>query len=390
MMERQPGFTATGYTFQRHGCASSSYSRGYGSQIRAANGKMRDLEYDEFGRHYPLTPHSPPPGLLVRPRDDHELPWYTGGPGLGSQHGASLKEHASSILLPPTTICATGNLPPLTREYEKPGLSSSKEETRLFGNLSVESGYSCPRHFDPDCPYTVALEQNVRGVTNVAQPSPFTTQTQHSEPFMHAKGFPLDQEYARNHHSFRHDPDHSSGDSFRFYAPGAAYARTTADDAQQIVTCSDTQFLQPHGFSPMHQSNTKPEFYNNTRLFNPANMDVAKTTHASSQDGIMAVKYTETLNKEDKKEEPQRLPCTECPEVFHGVWAQGNLLRHMRSQHANIILKCDVCQKNMKRGDALLKHKRERHPELGIPEPVRRKKSDGSQKGSSSFGAVIS
>jgi len=70
--------------------------------------------------------------------------------------------------------------------------------------------------------------------------------------------------------------------------------------------------------------------------------------------------------------------CDACNKEFTGQYAQRNLKRHNEQKHrTKESLEC-VCGKKFKRGDALLKHERASHPELGRQALVRRGKTVGT------------
>ena len=76
------------------------------------------------------------------------------------------------------------------------------------------------------------------------------------------------------------------------------------------------------------------------------------------------------------------LSCAECDTTFSGVWATGNLRRHVKLKHVETpLLSCDVCGRQLQRKDAMLKHRRDRHPELNIPAPVPRKRPGELDRG---------
>ncbi|KAH3996908.1 hypothetical protein HBI56_131800 [Parastagonospora nodorum] len=65
-----------------------------------------------------------------------------------------------------------------------------------------------------------------------------------------------------------------------------------------------------------------------------------------------------------------------CLMTFTGKYRRGNLMRHVRLKHAtrdgSREYRCSTCEKIFLRPDALLKHSRNRHPELDLPSPVPR------------------
>ncbi|KAL1801186.1 hypothetical protein ACET3X_001528 [Alternaria dauci] len=72
--------------------------------------------------------------------------------------------------------------------------------------------------------------------------------------------------------------------------------------------------------------------------------------------------------------------CAQCHVAFTGVYAKGNLGRHLRHKHAlveEVIYRCTVpgCDKTFARKDAMLKHARKHHPGLHSG-PVKRKQGN--------------
>lgn len=69
--------------------------------------------------------------------------------------------------------------------------------------------------------------------------------------------------------------------------------------------------------------------------------------------------------------------CNICGKPFRGEYSKGNLSRHKRLKHgaSKQDYSCLVpgCDKTYHRQDARLKHYREKHPELEVEEPRRRK-----------------
>ena len=76
-------------------------------------------------------------------------------------------------------------------------------------------------------------------------------------------------------------------------------------------------------------------------------------------------------------EEKGELFCNLCANKFAGEYAKGNLSRHKRQKHGDgeQSYTCQVagCMKSFKRQDALLKHNRRSHPELGMSSPHTRR-----------------
>jgi hypothetical protein len=71
------------------------------------------------------------------------------------------------------------------------------------------------------------------------------------------------------------------------------------------------------------------------------------------------------------------LSCRLCDQKFSGTLAHTNYNRHITSQHGpdtTSLVVCTECSKSFERADALLKHKREKHPQLGRAPAIRRKK----------------
>jgi hypothetical protein len=76
-------------------------------------------------------------------------------------------------------------------------------------------------------------------------------------------------------------------------------------------------------------------------------------------------------------------PHEDCRREFKGKHRRGTLHRHMRLKHMTgqdsveqerrYFCEVEDCEKDYRRQDALLKHQRNKHPELGIPAPVSRK-----------------
>lgn len=66
------------------------------------------------------------------------------------------------------------------------------------------------------------------------------------------------------------------------------------------------------------------------------------------------------------------LRCSTCGVKFTGKYRKGNLERHMKNKHRGSEIPCSVewCNKAFQRRDALLKHERKRHRELGRPTAV--------------------
>jgi hypothetical protein len=63
---------------------------------------------------------------------------------------------------------------------------------------------------------------------------------------------------------------------------------------------------------------------------------------------------------------PDPVSCDECPQKFKGIYRNGNLKRHKRSQHprpgdSSAEITCDQCFKPYRRRDALKKHLRKIH-----------------------------
>ena len=69
--------------------------------------------------------------------------------------------------------------------------------------------------------------------------------------------------------------------------------------------------------------------------------------------------------------------CNICGKKFGGDYSKGNLSRHKRQKHGdgeqNFHCKVAGCVKFFKRSDALLKHNRRSHPELGLNPPLPRR-----------------
>ncbi|KAF2197112.1 hypothetical protein GQ43DRAFT_475725 [Delitschia confertaspora ATCC 74209] len=83
---------------------------------------------------------------------------------------------------------------------------------------------------------------------------------------------------------------------------------------------------------------------------------------------------------QDRPHAPEPLESLQCPQprclkVFTGNCARRNVNRHIQVEHSGALPHvCEVCGKNYKRDDALRKHERAAHPELGRPDPIRRRK----------------
>lgn len=78
------------------------------------------------------------------------------------------------------------------------------------------------------------------------------------------------------------------------------------------------------------------------------------------------------------------LACLYCPSTFTGIWAPGNLARHVNHKHPGgsidadgALYYCDAtgCDSKFSRNDALLKHVRDKHPQLGVKPAIKRKLS---------------
>lgn len=70
------------------------------------------------------------------------------------------------------------------------------------------------------------------------------------------------------------------------------------------------------------------------------------------------------------------IKCDRCPEKFTGQYAKGNRRRHTNQKHgrSSRIIKCQVCDKVFKRGDACHNHERSAHPQL-LHAPAKKRKS---------------
>jgi hypothetical protein len=62
--------------------------------------------------------------------------------------------------------------------------------------------------------------------------------------------------------------------------------------------------------------------------------------------------------------DPSSISCAMCPTTFHGVYASGNLKRHLKSSHGGSKFVCEECGKEFKRADSRRSHYRKNHPEL--------------------------
>ncbi|KAF2009799.1 hypothetical protein BU24DRAFT_64537 [Aaosphaeria arxii CBS 175.79] len=90
-----------------------------------------------------------------------------------------------------------------------------------------------------------------------------------------------------------------------------------------------------------------------------------------------------SIERDGRKETAIRLHCSfpQCSTTCSGHYAVGNMQRHVKQKHGEVemLLICEVCKHEFRRGDALKNHQRESHAELGI-EPMQKRGPVGKRR----------
>lgn len=100
-------------------------------------------------------------------------------------------------------------------------------------------------------------------------------------------------------------------------------------------------------------------------------------TNMSGENNRNSIPSASTPSSVVEQLQTSPMTCHVCGKSFNGEYSKGNLSRHQRLKHDGLErdYPCLVpgCAKTYHRQDARLKHYREKHPELEIEEPRRRK-----------------
>jgi hypothetical protein len=151
--------------------------------------------------------------------------------------------------------------------------------------------------------------------------------------------------------------------------------------------------LPAHGYSN-HFSSSFPVSYSSSMsaVSSPSSSDFLSRYRQSEYGGsrsyvldstsVDATSSCPSIYSETSSSCPETMYCQHkgCTVGFTGKHRRGTLHRHMRLKHGGALehgrlyaCQAQGCGKDYKRQDALLKHQRHKHPELGIPPPTSRK-----------------
>jgi hypothetical protein len=168
-------------------------------------------------------------------------------------------------------------------------------------------------------------------------------------------------------------------------------------DSGPISLASTTRapILPEHGYSGYFCSSFPVSYISMGTLSSPPSSHFPSTNRNSGSSGDCAsisesssmdtMSSCPSVYSETSLSYPETLTCPYdgCPLKFDGKHRKGTLHRHIRLKHMTgqgsvdqrRRYSCQVqgCGKCFMRQDALLKHKRQKHPELGIPPPMPRK-----------------